>query len=177
MYQYKTAPNIQTDRLIIRPVCVDDANDFFEFCSDSNVCEYLTFNPYKTVRHTKLILNNMVNAYIHGTDVNFSIVLKSNYKVIGSISLSFKEKGNFAEVGYLLNYFYWNNKYMDEALKAIIKVAFNYYNVDYLLASYIKENKASSKLLSKNGFEVIETIPNGFVKNGKLHDLVKVVLK
>lgn len=176
MFQYKIAPNIHTDRLLIKMVSVDDAKDFYEFCSDKNVCEYLTFNPYKSVNYTKIIINNMINAYIHGTDVNFSVFLKSNYKVIGSISLSFKNEGNFAEIGYLFNSSYWGNGYATESLKAIIKIAFEYYSVDFIIASYVKDNISSERLLLSNGFEVIETIKNGFVKNGKSFDLVKVLL-
>lgn len=176
MFQYKIAPNIQTDRLLIRMVCEDDAKDFYEFCSDKNVCKFLTFNPYKSVNYTKMIINNMVNAYIHGTDVNFSVFLKNNYKVIGSISLSFKNDGNYSEIGYLFNSLFWGNGYADEALKSIIKIAFEYYNVDYIIASYVKDNVSSEKLLLKNGFKVIEIIKNGFIKNDKSYDLVKVRL-
>ena len=59
MFQYKVAPRIQTDRLIIRVVSSEDANDFFEFCKDPLVCTYLTFNPYKSLSHTKFILENI----------------------------------------------------------------------------------------------------------------------
>ena len=173
MFQYKTAPKIETDHLIIRVVNEDDAKDFFEFCSDSKVCEFLTFNSYKSLSQTKRIINNMINAYIHGSDVNFSIVLKSTQKVIGSISLNFKKETNEAEVGYLLNSSYWNNGFASEALKSVITIAFDYYNVDVLLASYVKDNVASEKLLKKNNFKIYTVIENGFCKNNKYYDLIK----
>ena len=34
MFQYKTAPVIETARLIIRIVSISDAKDFYEFCKD-----------------------------------------------------------------------------------------------------------------------------------------------
>lgn len=173
MLQYKVAPVIHTDRLLIRIVSEDDAKDFYEFCKDPKVCTYLTFNPYKNVFYTKRILNNMVNAYIHGSDANFSIVYKENNKVIGSISLHFLENENVGDVGYLLNSSYWNKGIMDEALKAFIEVAFSYYNLDYLTASFIKENIASERLLLKNGFKINEYIKNGLIKNNKYYDLIK----
>lgn len=173
MFQYKVAPKIETDRLLIRVVREEDCKDFYEFCSDPLVCKYLTFNPYKTISHTRFIINNMINAYIHGTDVNFSIILKDNMKVIGSISLNFKEKNNVAEVGYLLNSSYWNKGYMDEALKAIINVTFEYYNVDFIVATYIKENISSEKLLEKNNFIIDGIIEKGINKNNINYDVIK----
>ena len=173
MFQYKVAPLIQTDRLTIRIVSSDDSKDFYEFCSDPIVCTYLTFNPYKTLSHTKTVINNMLNAYIHGSDVNFSVILKDNNKVIGSVSLNFKEFENIAELGYLFNSSYWNKGYANEAVCALLKVAFDYYNVDVVIASYIKDNHSSASLLSKNGFVIDEIIKNGFIKNNKEYDLVK----
>ena len=136
MLQFKSAPKITTDRLLIRIVSEEDAKDFYEFCSDPLVCEYLTFNPYKSLFHTKTIINNMINAYIHGTDVNFSVVLKDTLKVIGSVSLNFKSKENFTEIGYLFNSSYWNKGYAYEAVEAVIKVAFEYYNVELIIEPY-----------------------------------------
>lgn len=173
MFQYKVAPIIHTDRLLIRIASIDDAKDYYEFCSDPLVCTYLTFNPYKSLSHTKVIINNMINAYIHGTDVNFSVVLKSNHKVIGSVSLNFKEKTNIAEIGYLFNSSYWKNGYANEAIKVLIKVAFDYYNVNVIEAKYLLENIASKNLLKKNEFIIDEIIKDGFIKNNRKYDLVK----
>ena len=176
MFQYKVAPIIHTDRLVIRIVSIDDVKDYYEFCSDPAVCTYLTFNPYKTLSHTKVIINNMLNAYIHGTDVNFSVILKETGKVIGSISLNFKENVNVAEIGYLFNSMYWHKGYADESIKALIKIAFEYYLVDILEAKYLKENVSSEHLLKKNNFEIVNIKNDGFIKNGKSFDLVEVLL-
>lgn len=166
-----SAPTIQTNRLFIRIVDLSDSNDYFEFCSNPNVCRYLTFNPYVSLRQSKNAINNMIRAYLQGTDVNFSIINSSISRVIGSISLTFN-KDNSATIGYILNENYWNKGYMSEAISAICKVAFSYYKVDCLYAKYIKDNIASEKVLNNNGFTICDVINNGFVKNGRLYDLV-----
>ncbi|MCI5745235.1 MAG: GNAT family N-acetyltransferase [Erysipelotrichaceae bacterium] len=165
------APVINTDRLFIRLVDINDYQAYFNFCSKAEVCQFLSFNPYSNVNQAKIAINNMIRAYLADSDVNFSIVLKKTNDVIGSISLSFKND-NSGEVGYLLDSTYWNNKIMDEALKAIIEISFNYYQLNYLCASFISENVASEKLLLNNGFKIIKVEPTLFKKNNKVYNLV-----
>lgn len=176
MYQFLSAPVINTDRLLIRIVDLTDANFYFKICSNYNVCRFLTFNPYRTINETKIVINNMIRAYIQGRDLNLSIVLKSTNEVIGSISLTFDKMANKADVGYILDESYWHNGYMSEALRSLINVSKEYYKLDYLTASYLQENNASSNLLLKNGFKIDEIITNGFFKNNVFYNLVKTSL-
>lgn len=176
MYQKLSAPTIQTDRLYIRFVDEKDVFAYFKMCSNPLVCRYLTFNPYKSVNDTKNVINNMIRAYIQGSDLNLSIILKSTNVVIGSISLSFNEFYNTAEVGYILDELYWNNGYMNEALSALIKVCKEYYKLDCLYANFLEDNLSSKKLLLKNGFKIEQVNYNGFIKNNSYYNLVKTSL-
>lgn len=176
MYQNLNAPTIQTDRLFIRFVDKKDVYEYYKICSNPSVCRYLTFNPYKSIKETSIVIDNMIRAYLQGSDVNLSIILKEENLVIGSISLSFKQYDNSAEVGYILNEVYWNKGYMNEALNALIIVCKEYYNLDYLTANYLQDNISSEKLLLKNGFNIDEIINNGFIKNNQFYNLVKTSL-
>lgn len=171
----KNAPLIETERLIIRLVSLDDVDAYFDFCSDEDVCRYLTFNPYTDRSYVIRSIKNMLNAYLNGTDVNFSIILKETNHVIGSISLTFNNKYNTGEIGYILNKKYWKNGYMNEALKAIMNISYDYYNLSMLKASYLEGNYNSAKLLFNNNFQVVEVINNGFLKNGRHYNLIKTV--
>lgn len=171
MNKHLTAPTINTNRLFIRIVDLSDSYDYFDFCSNANVCKFLTFNPYKSLSQAKNAINNMIRAYLQGTDVNFSIIYKKNRRVIGSISLTFNID-NSVTIGYILNEAYWSKGIMKEAIDAICKVAFNYYGVELIKAKFISENIASEKVLIANGFNKVELIKNGFVKNGVFYDLI-----
>ena len=176
MYSNLNAPKIQTNRLLIRPVSIYDANDYYNFCSDQRVCKYLTFNPYTSIFQAKRAIENMIRASLIGSDVNYSIIYRNENKIIGSISLTFNKYENSADVGYILSYDYWNQHFMSEALKEVIDISFNYYNLDFLTASYISENTSSEALLKKFNFKVIEKIEGGFIKNNIKYDLIKCVL-
>lgn len=175
MNLFKSAPTIETNRLFIRVVSSEDYKDYYRFCSNKNVCRYLTFNPYTNIFQAKKAINNMIRAYLSNSDINFSIIFKPENRIIGSISLSLLND-NIGEIGYILDEPYWNKKIMDEALKAIINVCDKYYNLDILIASYISDNIASEKLLLRNNFIFYEDIQCGLIKNNQCFNLKKVVL-
>lgn len=177
MYTSLATPTIRTSRLLIRFVDISDVNDYFEMCSDSEVCKYLTFNPYKNVKDCEKTINNMIRARILGSDVNFTILDKESKTVLGTISLSFHENDNDVEIGYLLKRKYWHQGYMDEALKPMIDVAFNHYNANRINANYVSENISSERLLLKNGFKVESIKRYGFKKNLRNYDLVYTYLQ
>lgn len=177
MLNEKTAPKIETNRLIIRLVDLSDAFSYFKFCSDPIVCQYLTFTPYNNLKQASVAISNMIRAYLSGSDLNFTILLKDSKVIIGSISLTFLKDYNGAEIGYILDRFYWHNGYMGEALKAIIRASFEYFNLDFLIANYIDENILSAKLLQKNNFVIYQHSKNAFSKENKVYNLTSCFLK
>ena len=166
----KPVKNLESDRLLLRFVDLNDAKDFYVFCSKDNVTKYLTFDPYKHIFQARRAITNMIRSYLAEKCINYSIVLKNTNKVIGSISIT-QVDNHSAEIGYLLDDDYWNLGYMSEALKLIVEASFNYYDIDILIGKYIKENISSEKVLLKNGFKLISVLRNGFIKNNKSYDL------
>ena len=145
------APHFFTNRLYIRPIEWEDIDDFFDVCSQSEVTQYLTFNPHEYLSDTHRVIENMMRAYSMGQSVNFAIVLKSTNHLIGSASLTFNYVNRSAEVGYLLDAKYWNQGYMSEAIQALIEVAFNYYRVEFLYAKHRRRpNSRCRRLRSKS---------------------------
>ena len=51
---------IETERLILRPVTMDDAQDFFEMDSNPNVHKYLGNNPVKTIEQSKAWIEDIL---------------------------------------------------------------------------------------------------------------------
>ena len=151
MYKNMSNPIIKTDRLTIRIVDIMDYKAYFEFCSNKNVCKYLTFNPYISMSQAKRAIENMIRSNLQELSSNFSIILNETNSVIGSISVTFKENKT-GEIGYILSEKYWNQKIMSEALDAFIKVCKIHFDLNILTACYVEDNIASEVLLSKNGF-------------------------
>jgi ribosomal-protein-alanine N-acetyltransferase len=52
-------PIVETKRLILRPVCLDDAEDMYAYCSDDEVLKYLWFEKHDSVEFTRYIIDKL----------------------------------------------------------------------------------------------------------------------
>ena len=73
---------LETKRLVIRPFKMNDDFDLFEMCSDHDTAYDAGWSPHENLKMTR----NILMGYIYGDETN-AIVLKSEKKVIGTISL------------------------------------------------------------------------------------------
>lgn len=144
--QYRT---IETERLLLRPVTLTDAEEMFVYASDIENLRF-TFPVNETIEVTK---KNIAEIYLNSPLGRYGIVLKDESRLIGTIdfhhwNISVKR----AEIGYCLNKSYWNNGYATEALKALVDLAFNQLGLNCLVAKHDKENIASGSVMKKSGF-------------------------
>lgn len=144
---------LKTDRLILRLWKETDLDDFFEYASVPNVGEMAGWPHHADKEVSKNILKN----FIDNGDV-YAIILKENKKVIGSLGVhnktmdpDFKADAQ-REIGYVLSKEYWGRGFMPEAVKEVIKYAFEKLRVDVLWCGHFSENMQSKRVVEKCGF-------------------------
>lgn len=54
-------PVIETERLILRPLTVNDANAVFEWTGDERVAEYMIYPCHENIEVTREWLNSLAN--------------------------------------------------------------------------------------------------------------------
>ncbi|WP_297638823.1 GNAT family N-acetyltransferase [uncultured Clostridium sp.] len=142
-----------TDRLILRPWNINDSKDLFEYAKTDLVGPNAGWLPHKTEKESK----NTILFFTKTKEV-LAIVLKSENKVIGSISLhtscphKYLKNLNQRELGYALNPKYWGNEYIKEAALAVIDYAFNKINLDIIWCAHQDTNNNSKKVIEKLNF-------------------------
>ena len=141
-------PIVETERLLLRPVTLDDAEEMFEYASDRENTRY-TFPTNQSLEETK---NNIAQFYLANPLGRWGIELKSNGQFIGTIDLHKIDPDlKKAAIGYIINKKYWNQGLTTEANRAVIELAFEKIGMNKLTALHDKDNPASGKVMEKSG--------------------------
>ena len=141
-------PSIETKRLLLRPVTLDDAEAMFEYASDRENTRY-TFPTNQSLEEPK---NNIAQFYLANPLGRWGIELKSNGQFIGTIDLhKIDPILKKAAIGYIINKKYWNQGLTTEANRAVIELAFEKIGMNKLTALHDKNNPASGRVMEKSG--------------------------
>jgi len=152
-----------TDRLVLREWKETDSKDLYEYAKSELVGPNAGWPPHKNEEESKEIIKMFIN-----NGDTYAIVLKSENKVIGGIGLHDRNPDNNLaelnqkEIGYVLNPKYWGQGIIPEAVKFLIKYAFDELNLDLIWCGYFDFNTNSKRVNEKCGFKY------RFRKNEKL---------
>lgn len=144
---------METERLIIREICLDDLDALYDIYSDSSITRYmegLYEDRKEEEEFTVAYIKNMYGFYGYG----IWILQKKDGTIIGRAGLSNREyNGEFCvEAGYVIGAAYQRRGYATEALNAIIMYAKRELEVNTVYSFILKENLPSLYLAKKCGF-------------------------
>ena len=138
---------IETERLILRPLTVADAEEVFLWAGDPVVNRYMPYPVHQSVEQTKQWLSTL------GDKDEFGFCLKETGQVIGSGSIKYVEEYDAYELGYNLNRAFWGKGYATEAAKAMLQWAYEQRNARKFMARHVTKNTASGNVIRKCGFQ------------------------
>ena len=144
--------NLETDRLILRGIVEDDAQDMFEYGKEPNVGPNAGWKPHENIDETRELMKQI---FIDQPYV-FGIMLKKNNKMIGSIGLikdPKRENPHARMLGYALSEHYWGQGLMTEASKAIIDLGFEDPEINIITCCCYSFNHRSHRVIEKCGFK------------------------
>lgn len=164
--------NIETHRLILRKLTLNDAKDMFEYASDPEVAKYVTWNYHKSIEDSISFLKSVIQKYEKKGVSEWGIVYKENNKLIGTCGYVWWLPAHArAEIGYALSRMYWNKGLMTEAVKEVIKFGFEKMALNRIEARCKMENIASQRVLEKLGFVFEGVMRSVIFAKGIYHDL------
>ena len=164
-------PIIETKRLILRNISINDAQDMYEYSQTDLVGPNAGWAPHTSIHETMVVINLFKSQAARTGLGVFAIVLKENNKMIGTIEL-FNHYSNFkAEMGYALNPKYWGQGIIPEAGKALLKWGFEQLNLKRIEINLFTENYQSERVCQKLGLTLEGIIRNGYMRyDGKIFD-------
>ena len=153
---------LETDRLILRPLELSDAETMFKMDNNPNVHKYLWQNPTQTIEETQTIIQAVQKQYESNKIGRFATILKETGEFIGWTGIKYvteqPENGNinFYDYGYRLDERFWSKGYATEATIAWLDYGFNQMKIEKMNAYTHSENEASNHILKKVGMQFME---------------------
>ena len=146
---------IETERLILRPWEETDAADLFEYAKDERVGPATGWPPHESVEASLYVIKNVLSLSV---PENYAVCLKEDGKAIGCIGLSLGKNSNLdipdteGEIGYWLGVPFWGREIIPEAVRAVIRHAFDDLGLERLWCGYFDGNDKSRRVQEKCGF-------------------------
>lgn len=154
----KVKGTIETERLLLRPWKMSDADDLTEGISDFSVAKNLTVPyPYSKSDAETFILKHLKNDETH---FYFAIEVKGEGKAIGGTSLVIGDKRGNNGGGIWLAKTHHGKGYGTETMIARARFAFDELKVEYIDNGFFEWNNASKHMQEKVGYKIVGKTKN-----------------
>ena len=156
-------PTIETERLILRQVVMEDENDLFEIFSDDQTC-LDGGGKYARKKHDPEFHDYVSKL---SSQRRYAVLLKQEMKCLGLVSLLDEKRAVTAySLGFVMNPKYRRAGYCFEAVNAVTQYWFEKTDLQMLTTSHFPHNAASEKLIRRLGFTF-----EGLTRKAMLHAL------
>ena len=173
----KNAPIIQTERLHIRPLTVDDIPAIAAMFADEEVMKFSSCRRSLSYKETSdLVTEKIMKEYDNVGFSRYAVIKKDDDTLIGYAGFTQQTilaEEKFIDLGYAFAKKYWGKGYATETAQALVAYARSSLRLPELGAVVSHENTASQKVILKSGFSLFKNI----TLQGHTHYLYKINLE
>lgn len=163
---------LESERLYYRKLCLDDAQDMFEYASKEETCHFLKWGPYVDISQVEKFIGEKINNYQNPEDILFGIELKEAKKLIGVIRIyNITEKS--ADISYILNPLFTGRGYMKESVTNMIRLCFQKLQLIVVQAYFVEDNTRSERVMINSGMQKDESYEAYEVIKGKARKVLR----
>lgn len=155
---------IETVRLLLRPITLRDAEDVYEYSSDEETVAFV-FPLHQSLEDTR---KTIAEYFMKEPLGKYGIELKETGKLIGTIDLRIEERPQIAEIGYAINKQYWGKGYVPEAAEALLDLGFEKLKLIRIFAVHDERNPKSGRVMNKLGMKIEGHIPSARIWKGEV---------
>ncbi len=164
-------PELQTERLLLRKISMDDASEMLVLRTDINTMRFLDKTKPTSIQEMYDLVSKINDGIKQNNNIGWGITLLNSNKLIGMIGYHRIVKEHYrAEIGYMLLPSEWKKGYMNEAIKKVIDFGFHSMKLHSIEANINPNNIASAQLLKKNHFIKEAYFKEDYYFNGKFLD-------
>lgn len=165
-------PQIPTERMLLRRIRVDDADDIFAYASDASVTATLIWDTHLSIDDSLAYIESVVATYEAGAGAMWGIEHQEQRRLIGTVGFnSVREAGYVGVVGYALARPYWGQGLMTEALRHVIDFGFRHMGLWRIEATCRSDNIGSYRVLEKGGMQLEGVLRDARYVKGRLETI------
>jgi ribosomal-protein-alanine N-acetyltransferase len=147
-------PLLTTDRLVLRPLDMGDADALFQLRTNAEVNRYLIRPVPKSIEEVYAYVEKIHGLLADNKSFYWVLCLKTDNKLIGTICLwNFSDEQDVADLGYELSPEFQGMGLMQEAAEKVIDYGFDVVGIKIMLGVTDPGNERSAALLKRNGFK------------------------
>lgn len=161
-------PVLETERLFLKKIVQEYAEDMYEYSKDPEVTKYLTWSPHASLFQTTNYIKTLENQYNAGSFFDWGLILKENGKFIGTCGFTnIDTSAKIAEIGYVLSRDYWGSGFATEAAKRVIEFGRQNLGISKFEAKFIDGNNKSANVMKKCGMKFDSILYNSMYIKGE----------
>ena len=166
-------PVVETERLVLRPYSLADAQRVQQMCVDEAVASTTLALPHPCPDGAaEQWVSTHAESFRQGSEVTLAVTLKSDGLVVGSMAIFVNKDHRRGELGYMVAKEHWNHGYCTEAARAFLSFGFRTLDLNRIQAMHFPRNPASGRVMQKLGMSR-EGLLRQYVSNrGVFEDLV-----
>ena len=152
-HNFTPFPVLETERLTLRALNLNDAKAIFGLRTNKEVNEFIDRKKPNNLSEARAFIDLISNLAINNKGIFWVMQSKSNNQLVGTIGLrNFEDEEDYAEIGYELDPVYQQRGFMSEAFQEVLSFGFKTLELKTVEAFTHQHNKASIILLEKQKF-------------------------
>ena len=150
---------IETDRLLLREITLDDKEDMLKLYANPEVQKYTGEPIVESLEEMEVAIQQRIKDYKKYGYGRWATFLKKDMQFIGWAGLAYLWEFDEIDLGYRFLPKYWGMGYATEASFAILAYGFNQLDIKSIVAIAMEENKASIRVMEKVGMKFEKLAP------------------
>ncbi|MFT5336877.1 MAG: ribosomal-protein-alanine N-acetyltransferase [Luteibaculaceae bacterium] len=150
---------IETERLLLREITLDDKDALFKLHSDPDVQMYTGEPVVESMAEMEKAIRARITRYEQYGYGRWATFLKEGNQFVGWAGLAYLPEFDEIDLGFRFLPEFWGMGIATEASKAILNYGFDTLHLKRIIAIAMPENKASIRVMEKVGMEFHKLAP------------------